>query len=166
MCAAARCMCAPPRRRCTRWSSRIPVNAPETNATRTTIAAITTVFVDVRAGGSAGAGSVVDTVAVSRHYDFHVLLAKRHVGGINGRRSDRGGNPDRGESRGERAEPGGEELCDRGTADAVLNARADPRQRERIRLVPQRLHVTTQPLEELFFIHRCPRTGPPVSLSV
>src|SRR6185436_20578538 len=116
--------------RCMTRSAKMPAQKPATNAASTTIAAMTTVFV-LR----------TDTVGLSGHHDLHVRLRQLIVRAER-RDPDRGGDGNRGERHGERAEPVREELRHGrpgvGLAKALADARADPRERERVRLVPQR----------------------------
>src|SRR5687768_5548839 len=123
------------------------------NDTSTTTEAMTTVFEVLLA----------DTVAVSRHHDLG--LGEPIVARVERGESDHGRDGDRGERHGERPEPGGEELHHGRASDALLNPRTNARERERVRLVPQRRSVASQSFEEWIFSHRRLRTSPPDSPS-
>src|SRR5688572_3377275 len=84
---------------------------------------------------------LTDTPGVSGHHDLDGLVAEERLLAAEGGEADDGGDGDGGQRRGQRAEPGREELRHGRRPDRPADARADARQRELVRLVAQRRRV-------------------------
>src|SRR5688572_28205517 len=144
-------MCSP--RTCTMCVANTPTATPAVNVTITTRMATMVVL-------------VADTPALPCHRDLDVGVDDRHVFvAPDDTRTDRGDERQRGGAGDERAEPRREQIRNARLRafEMRLNARADPRQRQLIRLMAQRTRIAAQPLEKGVVSHQRLRTGPPVS---